>query len=88
MADDVREGEDPKEDESPKYAEYWPQFNLAMQNRLVRGHQEYGNASFSRSEKELLRELQEEVLDIAGWGFILWVRLKEVEKALEECLDV
>ena len=32
-------------------------------------------ASFSRPPAELLGELQQEALDLAGWGFVLWCRL-------------
>ena len=64
-------------------------FVNATYQRLRKGAEEYGNESFSASPLELITELKEEVLDIAGWGYILWQRLDRMERefsrrALEE----
>jgi hypothetical protein len=54
-------------------------FVEAVAERLAKGEQQYGNASFDRPIPELLDELQQEALDLAGWGFILWARLQTLQ---------
>lgn len=60
----------------------WSKFNGLVQARLKQGAREYRNRSFSKDPLELLHELQQEALDLAGWSFILFVRLKKAEQAL------
>jgi len=61
----------------------WHRFTGLVQQRLRRGAREYNNESFSRDPRELLHELQEECLDLAGWAFILHARLKDAEWAFD-----
>lgn len=49
--------------------------------RLDLGAEEYGSKSFDRPEAELRAEIEEEVLDIAGWAYVLWVRLRRLREA-------
>ena len=51
-------------------------FVRAVDARLAKGAQQYGDSSFSRPEDEIIRELQEELEDVAGWAFIMWLRLR------------
>lgn len=48
----------------------------AVQARLEKGAVTYGDQSFNVAPAVLLEELQQEALDLAGWGFILWRRLE------------
>ena len=57
-------------------------FFFAVNARMEKGAKEYGNRSFSEDPEKLIREIQEESEDIAGWSFILWRRLKGLENAL------
>lgn len=50
-------------------------FVAGLRRRLEAGARTYGNVSFRRPAVELIDELQDEVSDIAGWGWILWRRL-------------
>jgi len=52
--------------------------------RLVRGAMTYGDASFSKSLPDLVRECQEEALDIAGWSYPLYVRLSELRERVAQ----
>ena len=60
----------------------WPDFTEAVRARLEKGRAEYGDRSFTRSPGDLMVELQQEVLDLAGWGFVLWHRLEAMRSAL------
>ncbi len=51
--------------------------NLAA--RLEAGRKEYGNSSLMQSPTDLKREIEEELLDVAGWAFVLWVRVRHLE---------
>lgn len=56
-------------------------FAADLRRRLEAGAQEYGDRSFSRDPDELLREIDEEILDIAGWAYVLRVRLGRLRQA-------
>lgn len=47
-----------------------------LRARLERGAQDYGDKSFSKPLAELSDESLQEVEDIAGWSFVMWVRLR------------
>jgi hypothetical protein len=57
----------------------FPEFIAAVRARLEAGAEAYGDQSFERPTAELVRELQQEALDLAGWGFILFERLRRLE---------
>lgn len=54
----------------------WPAFAESVRQRLEAGRAAYGDKSFARPPAELVAELQQEALDLAGWGFVLWCRLE------------
>ena len=60
----------------------WPRFTRAVRDRLDAGQRAYGDRSFSRHPAELLEELQQEALDMAGWGFVLYTRLQAAVDAV------
>jgi transcriptional regulator with XRE-family HTH domain len=57
-------------------------FFQALRTRLRAGALEYGDGSFSRSPSALVGELEQEALDLAGWGYVLWRRLQRAKAAL------
>jgi hypothetical protein len=56
-------------------------FAAEARKRLDAGRVAYGDASFSKAPAELVAELQQEALDLAGWGFVLWSRLERMRLA-------
>jgi hypothetical protein len=54
----------------------WPAFAESVRARLEAGRAVCGDRSFARPPAELVGELQQEALDLAGWGFVLWCRLE------------
>lgn len=56
------------------------QFITALRARLDAGRREYGPESFTRSPTELRGEIEEELLDVAGWAFVLWVRVHQLDR--------
>jgi hypothetical protein len=54
------------------------QFRLRLRERLEAGAQSYGDASFRRKPAELASEIEQELLDVCGWAFILWCRLRRL----------
>jgi len=50
-------------------------FTTRLRARLDAGAREYGSTTFERPAAELIDEIQQELEDVAGWGFVLWVRL-------------
>lgn len=53
-----------------------------VRTRLLAGRRAYGDRSFSADPKMLIDELQQEVLDLAGWGYVLFRRLEAMRVAL------
>ena len=60
----------------------WPAFVEAVRLRLAKGQREYGDHSFSADPKVLINELQQEALDLAGWGYVLYRRLESMRLSL------
>jgi len=54
----------------------WPEFMEAIKERLEAGKREYGDSSFIRPASELAGEIEEELLDVTGWAFFLWLRIR------------
>lgn len=65
-----------------KLATEWPEFVANVEARLRRGVRDYGDKSFSAPPTTLINEIKQELLDVCGWGFILWDRLDRAEHAL------
>ena len=61
----------------------WPAFAESVQRRLEAGRAAYGDTSFARPPAELVGELQQEALDLAGWGFVLWCRLEAMRATVD-----
>ncbi len=57
-------------------------FVAALVERLDHGAREYGQRSFQREPADLAGELEQEALDIAGWGYILWCRIRALKERL------
>lgn len=57
------------------------QYMSNLQLRIEAGAREYGDESFAKKAASTIEEIQEEVLDIAGWGYILYTRLERLRNA-------
>lgn len=49
----------------------WSNFCADVRKRLDAGYLEYGDGSFAMEADAILAEMQEEALDVPGWGTIL-----------------
>lgn len=67
-----------------KYKDKFFEFTSALNEKMEKGFKEYGDRSFSRPPIELLDEIEQEAMDIVGWGYILWCRLEELKKECEK----
>jgi hypothetical protein len=54
--------------------EFW----LRLRERLEAGARSYGDVSFTREPTELASEIEQELLDVCGWAFILWCRARKL----------
>ena len=50
--------------------------------KLQKGFDVYGDGSFDGPAAETVEELQQECLDLSGWGLILWTKLERIRKAI------
>lgn len=62
----------------PKIPDDFLHFTAAAALRLEQGRETYGDRSFTLPPAELVREIEEELLDVAAWSFILWCRVRAV----------
>lgn len=61
----------------------YEEFSERIRIRLENGKRVYGDSSFERPIERLVEEIRQEVLDVAGWAFILYSRLDELEKKVD-----
>jgi hypothetical protein len=52
--------------------------------RFEKGAVAYGDKSFSQEPGELVRQIDEEIVDICGWSFVLHTRVRRLVEAVEE----
>lgn len=52
------------------------EFLETLAARLATGAAEYGNKSFNKTRAQLKQEMEQELLDIAGWAYVMWAKLK------------
>lgn len=64
-----------------KHDAEWGEFTAMLHERLERGEREYGDGSFTRPLGELPAEIMEELADVCGWAFVMWCRMRKMEKA-------
>jgi hypothetical protein len=57
-------------------AQRWREFTAAVGKRLAKGQRAYDDRSLVAPPSALAAELEEELLDVAGWGFLLWCRVR------------
>jgi hypothetical protein len=62
----------------------WRKYVEGVEARLAAGERVYGGTSFERPTLELLTEIEEELLDVTGWGYVLWSRLQRMREAFNE----
>lgn len=57
-------------------------FLSAVRARLFHGRLNYGDKSFDKPGTP--DEILEEIVDIAGWAYVLWVQMRERLQRLEQ----
>ena len=60
------------------------EFFALISQRLEAGAEEYGDSAKHRPTRELCDESEEEALDICGWSFWMWRRIRKLRVQLEE----
>lgn len=54
-------------------------FFTGLRTRLHQGARDYGDTSFERPTDELVGEIEQELLDVAGWAFVAWEKLERAK---------
>jgi hypothetical protein len=55
-------------------------FVTQLRERLRVGATQYGDSSFRRPLEDVIGEVEQELLDTAGWGLIAWTRLQRLRE--------
>jgi hypothetical protein len=61
--------------------EAFPTFAAAVEGRLQQGAKAYGDRSFQQPPDMLIGEIEQELLDVCAWSFILWCRVRALRVA-------
>ena len=56
----------------------WRTFLRRVEDRMEQGAKDYGDKSVHRPCQDLIEELQQELLDVAGWAAIMHARLERL----------
>jgi hypothetical protein len=71
--------------ETHEWTEDWREFVESATRRLEAGAKEYGNRSFTEgTDDDVVKEIADECLDLAAWGFVLWRRVEKLRQHTEE----
>ena len=60
----------------------WPSLIDAVSACLEAGRTAYGDCSFTLPPERLAGEVEEELMDVAAWAFILWTRVYSLRDML------
>lgn len=54
----------------------YAEFSRRVKARLAKGAESYGDKSFGRPMVETCRQIAEELEDVAGWLYVLWIQAR------------
>lgn len=61
----------------------WEGYSEAVKRKLISGQKDYGDSAGTRNIFELISEVQDELVDIAGWSSWLWWRVEKMKVKLK-----
>lgn len=64
----------------------FPVFFEEIRKALIGGATTYGDRSFTLTIDNLLSEVEKELVDISGWSFVLWCRIRELRNQVNKVL--
>lgn len=65
-----------------KHEREFAEFVLRLHDKCERGAKTYGEASFDKPLPRTLDELLDELLDLSGWSWVMFVRIEALKEAL------
>jgi len=75
-----------EQDQLAPVFDHYADFLRRLRIKLEHGARRYGEASFDRPVLELLDELEAEALDLAGWGFVLFVKIERLRAKVRKAV--
>lgn len=67
-----------------EYKKHFEEFISKLDAKMTEGHKEYGDGVFQDDPIALIEQLELELIDICGWGLILWTRLQHIKQGVED----
>ncbi len=62
----------------------WGAFMSQLEARMAQGQRDYGDKSFRLPAGYICNEWAEEALDVAGWGFVEWTKVRHIDPDLAD----
>lgn len=59
------------------------EFFELLRGRLRKGAETYGDQSFREPLNRTLEEIEQELLDVCGWSYVAWKRIRALVAAAE-----
>ena len=63
---------------------YMRDFVDRLYRKCAAGEATYGDKSFTTSTDAGIREVQEELVDVAGWAMVEWIKLERLRESLKQ----
>ncbi|HUT54380.1 MAG TPA: hypothetical protein VM658_13405 [bacterium] len=70
----------------PGLRDDWLEFVSLVEHRLEQGAVEYGDSTMRRPALEVLDEVEQELLDVMGWSFFAWLRIRRLKEKVKKAL--
>lgn len=65
----------------------WEQYVELVRCRMLAAEADYQGRGFDLPSEATIEEIEQELLDVFGWGFLLWRRMQAAKRALAEKLQ-
>jgi len=65
----------------------WDEYVGLVRQRMEQGERDYQGRSFGLPVDATVAEIEQELLDVFGWGYIAWRRIQAAKSALAEKLQ-
>lgn len=67
----------------PTWKDDFREFIDTLTQRMEDGYWTYGDKSLNQPVPTTLKELEQELIDIPGWSYIAWRRIRQIRRKME-----
>ena len=64
----------------------FPEFMAEVLRRMNQAKPVYGDSSFGKDPAEVIGEVQQELMDVCAWSYIVWTTIEKTKAKIESVL--